>query len=208
MMLSLLFGMLTVAEADVTDWKIRPVIKPIFGVTVFDDGSKRQYASKLGGAAGVSYKQKKTGLKFKGMTRAQYVQVFGSGVTGNELRVGTFIGPWYRVAGVNLGVDYVMDQYQSDYVDIAQASSVNPTLGAVVDLRIVNVSAKIGPSYFVGSGRNSVNWETTDFPGFGDEFFWSANARVGVGPVGLGLGVTKRYTAYGEEFITGVGLSL
>lgn len=207
-MLSLLFGMLSVAEAGATDWKIRPAFRPIISGAVFDDGSNRQYAMKLGGSAGVRYKQKKTGLKLIGQSRAQYVQVFGSGVTGNELRVGTFMGPWYRVAGVNLGVDYVLDQYQNATVDIRQASSVNPTLGAVVDLRVITVSAKAGPSYFIGSGRDSVNWEQSDFAGFGDEFFWSANAKVGVGPVGLGLGVTKRYTAYGEEFITGVGLSL
>ena len=209
-MLSLLIGMLSVstAEAGVTDWKIRPVVKPIVSATVFDDGDNRQYALKGGGALGVSYKQKKSGLKMKGLTRAQYTQTWAPSVSGSETRVGTFIGPWYRIAGVNLGVDYVVDQYENKYVSLTQQQSVNPTIGAVADIKIASVSVKAGPSYFVGGTRESVDWNGSDFPGFGDEFFWSAQARVGLGPFGVGAGVTKRYTAYGDEFIGGVGLSL
>ena len=208
-MLSLLIGMLSVADAGVTDWKIRPHVKPILSATVFDDGSNRQYALRGGGSAGVTYKQKKSGLKLKGLTRAQYTQVWAPKVSGSETRVGTVIGPWYRVAGVNLGVDYVINEYANQYVSLDQAHSVNPTLGAVADIRVASVSVVAGPSYFVGANqRESVNWNTASFPGFGDEFFWSAQARVGIGPMGVGAGVTKRYTAYGEEFIGGVGLSL
>lgn len=210
-MLSLLIGMLSVsiAEAGVTDWKVRPVVKPILSGTVFDDGDgNRQYALKGGGALGVSYKQKKSGLKMKGLTRAQYTQVWAPKVSGSETRVGTFIGPWYRVAGVNLGVDYVMDEYENKTVLMTQQQSINPTIGAVADVRVASISIVAGPSYFVGGNRESVNWNTSDFPGFGDEFFWAAQARVGVGPMGIGAGVTKRYTAYGEEFIGGIGLSL
>lgn len=207
-MIGLLFALCSVSEAKDSDWKIRPHLDPIGSMTVFDDGSNRKYGFKYGGSAGIRYQQKKRGLRMQGLTRAQYTRTWAPVVAGEELRVGSFIGPWWRVVGVQGGVDYIVtDRYSNPHVDIPTANAIAPSLEAVADIRIVRLSIKAGPSYFVANPRQSVDWSQTDFPGFGDEFSYSAQANVGLGIIGVGANISKRYTAYGEEFITGVGLT-
>ena len=119
-MLSLLIGMLSISTAQAGDdvnWKIRPHVKPILGGTMFSSNQGNQYALKAGGSAGVTYAQKKSGLKWKGLARAQYVQTWAPKVSGKEIRVGPSIGPWWRIVGANVGVDYVVDDYQWEKIN-------------------------------------------------------------------------------------------
>jgi hypothetical protein len=191
--------------------KVRPHIKPILSGQSFMVDDDRYNALNIGGAAGVKFSQKKSGLKMMGLTRAQYVKTVSFGdTTGQDLRVGMMAGPWWRIAGVQFGVDAVQNSYSNAVVDMPQAFGVNPVASALIDLRLVNVSLIAGPTYYMGDQRQAVNWDAGqyDFPGFGDEFFYKARAGFSLLLLNVGFTYSTRYTAYGVEQMVGVGVGL
>ena len=208
MLLTLIAGLIQMSSAE--DWKYRPLVKPIISYQSFSTTQDRYNGMNVGGALGVKYTQKKTGLKMMGMTRAQYIRTIGpNGVYGEDVRVGSFIGPWWRIVGVQGGVDVSRNTYFNDAISIPQVYGITPTLSGLIDLRVVTLSAAAGPTSFAAGERDAVDWtKQYDFPGFGDEFFYSAQAGLDLLLINLGVNYTHRFTAYGEENYMGVGISL
>ena len=189
--------------------KVRPHVKPIISGQSFIVDGDRYSGLNVGGALGVRYAQKTRGLKLTGVTRAQYIKTVSlADTTGEDIRLGTSIGPWWRIAGMQLGVDGVRNSYSNAAVTIPEAYGVSPTVSALVDLRIASLSAVAGPTYYFGDVREPVNWSTADFPGFGDEFYYKVRAGFDLLLVNIGFTYSNRYTAYGTEQIVGVGVGL
>ena len=190
-------------------FKVRPHVKPILSGQTFTVDDESYRALNAGAALGVKYVQKNSGLKWTGITRAQYIRTMSLGdTTGEDLRVGTAFGPWWRIVGIQAGIDGVRNSYSNSAVDMPVAYGVNPTLSALVDLRIASLSAVAGPTYFLGDDRQGVDWASNqvDFPGFGDEFSYKLRAGVDLLLVNVGLTYSNRYTAYGSERIVGFGI--
>lgn len=208
MSVSLLFALSQFAEAG-DGVKVRPHVKPILSGQSFIVDGDRYSGLNLGGAVGVRYAQKTRGLKLTGLTRAQYVKTVSlSDTTGEDLRIGTSIGPWWRIVGMQVGVDGVRNSYSNSAVTIPEAYGVAPTVSALVDLRIASLSAVAGPTYFFGDVREPVDWANADFPGFGDEFYYKVRAGFDLLLLNVGVTYSNRYTAYGVEQMVGVGVGL
>ncbi len=208
MTLPMMFLLSNVVHAEGT--KVRPHVKPILSGQSFIVDGDRYNGLNVGGAVGVRYAQKKRGFKVTGLTRAQYVKTLSlSDTTGEDLRIGTSIGPWWRIVGLQVGVDGVRNSYSNAAVSIPQAYGVAPTVSALVDLRIASVSAVAGPTYYFGDVREGVDWGAqSDFPGFGDEFYYKVRAGFDLLLVNVGLTYSNRYTAYGVEQMVGFGIGL
>jgi hypothetical protein len=191
--------------------KVRPHVKPIISGQSFLVDGDRYTGLNVGGAVGVRYRQKNSGLKLTGLTRVQYVKTLSlTDTTGEDLRIGTSIGPWWRIVGVQVGVDGVRNSYSNAVVTMPQAYGVAPTISALVDLRIASLSAVAGPTYYFGEQRQAVDWNTTayDFPGFGDEFYYKIRAGFDLLLLNVGVTYSNRYTAYGVEQMVGFGIGL
>ena len=88
------------------------------------------------------------------------------------------------------------------------ATAVAVPLRGYMDLKVLNLYASIGPTYYLTGNREKADWDVLGKPFFGHEFAWSTGARVGLGPLGVGFSYGRRYTAYGEDSMIGLGLSL
>ncbi len=208
MSIALIFAVSQFAEAK-EGVKVRPHVKPIISGQSFIVDGDRYSGLNLGGALGVRYAQKTRGLKITGMTRAQYVRTVSlTDTTGEDIRIGTSIGPWWRIVGMQVGVDGVRNSYSNAVVTMPEAYGVAPTVSALVDLRIASLSAVAGPTYYFGDVREPVDWASADFPGFGDEFYYKVRAGFDLLLVNIGFTYSNRYTAYGVEQMVGVGVGL
>ena len=210
MSIPLLFAMTQFAQAG-DGVKVRPHVKPILSGQSFLVDDDRYSALNIGGAVGVRYAQKTKGFKLTGLTRAQYIRTVSlTDTTGEDLRIGTSIGPWWRIVGLQVGVDGVRNSYSNAAITMPEAYGVAPTLSALVDLRIASLSAVAGPTYYFGDAREGVDWGTTayDFPGFGDEFYYKIRAGFDLLLLNVGVTYSNRYTAYGVEQMVGLGVGL
>ena len=208
MSVALLFALSQSAEAG-DGVKVRPHVKPIISGQSFIVDGDRYTGVNVGGALGVRYAQKTRGLKMTGLTRVQYVKTLSlTYTTGEDLRIGTSIGPWWRIVGVQVGVDGVRNSYSNAVVSMPEAYGVAPTVSGLIDLRIASLSAVAGPTYYFGEDRQAVDWATADFPGFGDEFYYKIRAGFDLLLLNIGFTYSNRYTAYGVEQMVGVGVGL
>jgi hypothetical protein len=208
MSVALLFALSQSADAG-DGVKVRPHVKPIISGQSFIVDGDRYTGVNVGGALGVRYAQKTRGLKMTGLTRVQYVKTLSlTDTTGEDLRIGTSIGPWWRIVGVQVGVDGVRNSYSNAVVSMPEAYGVAPTVSGLIDLRIASLSAVAGPTYYFGEDRQAVDWATADFPGFGDEFYYKVRAGFDLLLLNIGVTYSNRYTAYGVEQMVGVGVGL
>ena len=83
-------------------------------------------------------------------------------------------------------------------VNIDDVIGISTPAPATVDLKVVNVTASITPSFYVSGDREGVDWSQEDFSGIGDELTYSVGAGVDLWVVGFGLSYTRRITSFGE----------
>ena len=185
------------------------LVKPILSTHTFTTNDDVYWGAKYGGALGVKYAQDKRGLKLMGQTRAQYVQTWAPKASGEELRVGSFIGPWWRIVGLQVGADWLQQEYVNPTVTMSKAQGVHPQISGMVDLRLIHLSASAGPIFYVSGDRQSVNWTTTDkFGGIGDEFAYTIQTGIDLLLMNFGINYQNRHTAYGTEEIFGISVSV
>jgi hypothetical protein len=199
-------------EKENVRWKVRPVIDPTLNLHTFNTDTNTYYGVNFGAGVGARYQQKKRGFRLQGMTRAQYVQTWAPSilepVSGQDIRIGSFIGPWWRIVGFQVGPDLVYNTYDNPGVEATEMIGVAPVASAIVDLRIVSVSATASPTFYLGGNRPGVDWNQYSFTGVGDEFTFSTRAGVDLFVVGCGVSYTRRYSAFGEESRIGFDVSI
>ena len=195
------------SAAKATDWSFRPLVDPTLNLHTFDASGNRYYGVNVGGDLGVSYAQNKSGLRLNGLTRARYIKTIGPNVDGEEIRLGSFMGPWFAVAGLQVGPDVVFSKYENPAVSMDPVVGLAVPASALIDLKILRLTGQAGPTFYVHGDREGVNWSQTSFPGFGDEFTYGAGATIDLFLISFSLSYVRRITGFGDEDVVGFGVS-
>ena len=81
-----------------------------------------------------------------GRTRALGVYTLGTNVSGYEVRLGSFMGPWLGVFGVETGPDFIYNQYTYNGYDIGNSLGVYvPLPQARMSLRLSSLMQALDP---------------------------------------------------------------
>jgi hypothetical protein len=212
-LLALLISLFTLvvsppAEAQGGGWETRPYLDPVASYSMYSDPSGRVYSAlALGGQAGLHYHQA-TGKQpyLRGQARVRGEYLIGQ-ASGKEIRVGNFLGPWYKFIGVQTGPDVFWNQYQYGSV------TLDPTLGLAwpvtvpIDLKVLYLVGGVSPAWYF-SERDAVNWNKEEAFGFGHEFTQMVGVFLDVQVARLSLSYQNRITAYGHQKSIGASIKL
>ncbi len=185
-------------------WQVEPYWRPVAGISSFSSGGSTWVGGRLGATAGVHYWK----APLLGRTRVLGAYTTGTGVSGLELRLGSFMGPHKEYWGAEAGVDLFWDRFTADGYDLLPGS-------VGIDLP---VNLHLGPQEFYGlagitpailfAPERRVDWSSTDAFGFGHEFAWQLGLGAHLGRVGAALTYSRRIVATGVYSGWGISLSL
>ena len=201
----LLFGLMSTAQAG---WDGGVILTPILGASQYSVNESDTYSARVGGVAGVSYRQKgAAGLH--GRTRAVFQQNFGSDLGFREIKMGTYFGPRLGPLDLELGVDYMYNDFDVPDVYTGSFSAYSIPLRANFDIELVHMEVAAGPIFLLGADADSDPREgLRKSPiGVGDEFFYMAAASIDLKLASVGLSASRRHTAYGEDTTFGAHVS-
>jgi hypothetical protein len=162
----------------------------------------------LGAEVGVRYAQQGEGIPtWAGRTRVAGAYGFGlPGVKATDVRLGSFMGPVFKVLSFESGLDVFRNELTVDGDGLEPSFGVDVPLLATLDLKIPSFWAGIGTAYLFEPERR-VDWSETDEFGFGHEFQYLLGAGVRFG-IHLSAQYTHRVVATGLEqtFMVGIGI--
>lgn len=185
-------------------WKSEPYIEPAAGVRFYSQNGESSTLATLGGQAGMLYRGPARPLpQWRGDARVQVEFLAGAASSSSidtsqsmELRAGNFIGPHWKVIGVESGLDLLWNRWTYGAV------TLEPSWGAEVPI-FLRIHQKgltgylgVAATYMDEPGRR-VDWSQQTTPGFGHEFAYLAGAGGRVAGVDLGLQAEYRITAAG-----------
>ena len=166
----------------------KPYAKPVVGAVVFDNAA----ALSVGVDAGLKYQQESSdGLTFFGKTRALPAYVFGTGVTGYDVRVGSFFGPFYKVVGLQAGSN----------IEWPATAGMDLPITALFDVKVFNAYAGVSPGWYFGGERENVNNALGQYSVY-------AGAGLNLSKLRIALGWSRLTTAYGENQGISIGFGL
>ena len=177
-------------------WDTEPYLEVGGGGQVFGVNGNTHNAWVVHGEAGYEYEYVKKGQwpRWGGATRVggQYI-VQAENAEGMDLRVGTFFGPRWKSAGLQVGPDLFYDTWTYGNTTIPEAYGVEIPLTLHLDLGQVRVFGG-GSGAFTNNPNRARDW---DLP------FHEASAFAGLGGTIEGFDVeasyTYRMTAAGEQ---------
>jgi len=194
-------------------WDKKPFVLPVAGASVFTGaGGEPAVSIGLGAQAGLRYWQEKEDPFLTGMSRVRGEYLFGGGLQGPEVRVGSFMGPWWKFVGVQTGPDLFWEKY-SFTVDDAKYS-LDPTVGmswpviAQIKVAVLTVYGGLEPAFYFASDElvPEVDWSEEDRFGFGREFTYQTGATLDLQAISLGVSYSITTSGYGEQ--SGIGFSI
>jgi len=199
-----------VASAADGKWAKRPYLKPVIGLSTFSSGGSVSSAVSLGAEGGLRYWQKdRDGLYWTGKLRARGAYLLGTGdTTGTDLRIGNFIGPRFKILGLQTGPDVFWNQYTWDGVVLDPTTGLGWPVMASISLTPVYLNAGVEPAWYLSGRREAVDWDSARTFGFGDEFTVFGGVGLGLGPVGIGVSASRTETFYGTRFGYGVSFNV
>ena len=190
-------------------WNKKPYWNPVVGGYAFNYEGQALYGLNLGAEVGLRYKQRGKPPKLVGRTRALGVYTLGTDVGGYEVRLGSFMGPWLGVFGVETGPDFIYNQYTYQGFDIGDSLGVYvPLPQARMSFKVVQFNAGLGPVWYFDESRVPVDWDDADGFGFGHEFRYNASAFLKLPVIGFGASWSKRITGYGTDDFVGLSFGL
>lgn len=200
----LLFGLVSTAQAG---WDGGVILTPILGASQYSVNDADSYSARAGGVAGVSYRQKgMAGLH--GRTRAVFQQNFGSDIGFREIKMGSYIGPRLGPLDIEIGVDYMYNEFDIPGVYVGTFNAYSVPLRANFDVDLVHMEVAAGPIFILGTDKGETRTGLSKNPiGIGDEFFYMAAASVDVKLASVGLSASQRHTAYGVDTTVGAHVS-
>lgn len=203
--LCMLLGMTSQAQAG---WEPNIILTPILAASSYDVEGENYLSARVGGVGGVTYRQ--DGLAgLHGRTRAVYQQNFGSELGFKEIKLGTYLGPRLGPIDLEIGVDYMYNEYAvpDQYTGTFNAYSV--PLRANFDVKVVHVEVAAGPIFLLDTSSGDQRKGLGNNPiGLGDEFFYMASAGISLEPIaGVGVMASQRHTAYGVDTTVGAHIS-
>lgn len=184
-------------------WDKEPFIQPIVGGRVFSDGVNSYFGVNLGARAGLMYQQDKPGMHLAGMTRAQATATLGS-LSGVDLRLGSFLGPWMGPVGFQAGPDFFWNRYSFGGAEIPATLGMTWQNHLLFDAKAVQLVLGADPDFFFSDDRERVDWSEQSTFGFGHEMSYLAGIRLLI----VGASITHRITAYGTENLFSLGVSI
>lgn len=191
-------------------WDSSFYLRPRAGGAIYSSGGQTHSAISLGAQAGLRYTERKArDPRLFGHARVLGDYLTGSNdVSGLELRLGNFIGPWYGIVGAQTGPDVFWSRYRWGAV------TLDPTLGLAwpvmgfVDIDVLQLFGGVEPAFYFNPDRARVDWSQTDAFGFGHEFTYMAGAALGSGGLQLSATWSYRITAFGPQQGIAVGFRL
>ena len=189
-------------------YAFRPYFRPEGGASAWSSTSGSTLIGISLGAQGGAYFWQKTGdrPRVEGLGRVRAAKLFGTGVNGTALSGGVFAGPGWKRLQATIGPDVFWNQYTWGSVELS------PTLGVATPIQLsaqvtgLSLVGGVEPRFFISSDRPSVNWDTQDFNGIGDEFSWFVGGVLGGRGASLNVSYSQTFTAYGIQRGFGVAM--
>jgi hypothetical protein len=193
------------ALAAESAWEVEPYWRPVAGVSAYSTGSGTWVGARMGALGGLHYWRS----PLAGRTRAVGAWTTGSsGLSGLELRLGSFLGPSKQYWGAEAGLDLFWDRVTLNGSDLLPGSAgVDVPLNLHFGLPEIYGLAGVGTAFLFAPERR-VDWSETDAFGFGHEFGWQLGAGTRLGGVGAALTYSHRVVVSGVHSGWSVSLSL
>ncbi len=175
----------------------KPYAKPVLGAMVWNGA----VGLSAGAEAGLMYKQKKPDPAFFGKTRIMGAYTFGAGISGYDVRLGSFFGPFYKVVGAQTGPDVFYSQYQFPDTEMPATTGLEWPITGLLDLKVFDAYAGVSPGWYFGGDRENLNAVLGQYGLY-------AGAGINLSKLRLHLGWSKTTTAYGEQTGISVGIGI
>lgn len=193
-----------------TGWETKTSFTPTAGIVSYSNGDTTENAVSVGGNGMLQYKQRGGGdALLSGKARLQATYIMGtSGTTGQEVRLGNFIGPDLGDLRVELGQDLFWNQ-----TTIAGVPELSPTTGFELPLTttLASKDAELwvgaAPAWVTNESRR-VDWDDVDVFGFGHEFTYSAGVGATIAGTFSSVSYSYKITSAGVQQGFSVGASL
>lgn len=173
-------------------YKKTPYAKPVVGAMIWDGA----YGVSLGAEAGLKYQQKKPDPVFFGKSRVQGAYTFGAGISGYDVRLGSFFGPFHKVIGLQAGPDLFYNELVVDLGNGQTGLFATPGMDfpitGLLDLGVFNAYAGVSPGWYFGGVRENLNAVMGQF---GTYF----GAGLNLSQLRVSAGWSRTTTAYGSQ---------
>ncbi len=187
-------------------WKVgKPGLSPALGAILFPGGG----VAAVGASAKLPFWQETPEkLRWGGYARAQGQLLIGTTdlYSGYATRLGVFAGPRYAPLSLDVGPDFFYANYLVSGIDSAPFSGVGLPATATFAVKGLGLYAGVEPAWYVSGNWPSVDWDSEEMFGFGDEFTYLVGGSVATGGLALGLGYSYRITGYGVQRGISIGL--
>lgn len=185
-------------------WRTEPYLEPAAGVRLYSQNGESNAVATLGGQAGMLYRGPARPVpQWRGDARVQAEFLAGAASADGidtsqsmELRAGNFIGPHWKVVGVESGLDLLWNQWTYGGQELAPSWGVEVPLFLRLHQKGLTGYLGVAAAYMDTESRR-VDWSEQSVPGFGHEFAYLAGAGGRVAGVNLGLQAEYRVTAAG-----------
>ncbi len=170
----------------------KPYAKPVVGAMIWDGA----YGLSLGPEAGIKYQQKKPDPVFFGKTRAQGAYILGAGMSGYDVRLGSFFGPFYKVVGLQAGPDFFYNQLSVQLDggtdELFATPGMDFPITGLFDLKIFNAYAGVAPGWYFSGDREALN-------GAMGQLSTYLGAGISLSKLRVSVGWNRTSTAYGNQ---------
>lgn len=174
-----------------------PYAKPIVGAMLWENA----VGINAGAEAGIKYQQQKASPVFFGRTRTTGTLAFGNGISGYEVHLGSFFGPFHKVIGAQTGPDLFYSQYTLLGTELPATMGLDWPVTALFNVKVFDAYAGVAPGWYFGSERENLN-------NLIGQYSLYVGGGVNLAKLRLNLGWSKQTTAYGEQTGLSVGLGI
>lgn len=204
------FAGLIATPAMAGSWSPKPYVKPNIGVSIYGAGGSTSTAIGLGAQGGFKYfNEEDPPVPLGGRTRVSGTYLFSTdGGSGHDVRLGSFMGPSFKLASAELGLDVFNNGYSAGLASIPNTTGIDIPLNATLGPDVVYVLGGVTPAVLFNPARQ-VDWSTVDAFGFGHEFEWRLGVQLNIPVMSIGLTYSKRFMApniINQGFMLGVSV--
>lgn len=178
-------------------WETDYFLQPQGGVNIHSQNGESSTVATVGGQAGIEYAYVNAGTpQWRGRTRLGAAFQATDGGAGNDLRLGSFMGPHWKTWGLESGVDVFRNQWTYGATELPVSFGAEVPVVARLHVKQLSGHAGVSSSWLQDETRR-VDWSQQKVPGFGHEFAYLAGIGGTIAGVGLGANAEYRVTAGG-----------
>lgn len=190
-------------------WESEPFVRPEAGAQVNSNNGQLSTVVTLGAQAGFRYwRVGDPPPRWAGQSRVRGAIGTGGSASALDFRLGSFIGPQWKVLGLSTGPDLFWNKILSSTVSLEPSLGVEfPTIATVKIADPFSIYGGFSPAWLANPDRR-VDWSQVDVPGFGHEFSYLAGANLNLQPLRLGVAYAYRIVATGAQQDIGFSVNL